>query len=105
MAISNTTLTTASQDIFVCPASQEHAVTCVIFCNTSGSDITINVNAVPSGGTVGTGNQIIKDLLVPSSETFSFDTEKLVLSAGDKISATASANSSVTATVSSMRVS
>lgn len=104
MAISNTVLTSAVVDIFVCPASQEHAVTCMIFCNTGGTDANIDVYAIPSGQTAGTNRQIMKTLTVPASETFSFDTEKLVLAAGDKIAASATVNSVITVTVSSMRV-
>lgn len=106
MAIANQTLTTAGLNIFLCPADQEHAVTCVVFCNTSASPVTISVYAIPSGiGSVSSGSQVIKDLALPASETFTFDTEKFVLSEGDRLHATCSANSAVTATVSSMRVS
>jgi hypothetical protein len=106
MAIANQTLTTSGLNIFLCPASQEHAVTCVVFCNTSVSTVTISVYAIPSGiGSVSSASQVIKDLTLPAGETFTFDTEKFVLSAGDRLHATCSANSAVTATVSSMRVS
>lgn len=110
MAISSTALTTAGQDIFVCPGtlpsdSREYAVTCIVFCNISVSDATLTVHAVVSGGTVNTTNQIINALLIPAGETFTFDTEKFVLSTGDRVHAIASANSRLVSTVSSMRVS
>jgi uncharacterized protein (UPF0548 family) len=106
MAIRNDTLTTAGNNIFLCPADQEHAVTCVVFCNTSASTETISVYAVPSGvANVSTSSQIIKNLELPAGETFTFDTEKFVLTGGDRLHATCSANDAVTATVSSMRVS
>lgn len=104
MAISNATVSQLGTNIFDCP-SGEYAVTCVVFCNFSVSNVTIDVYAVPSGGGVSTATQIIKSLSIPASETFTFDTEKFVLSTGDRLHATCSADNSVTATVSSMRVS
>ena len=110
MAISNTSVTTSGANIFLCPGTagideREYAVTCVIFCNYSAQAVTVNVYAIPLGGSVSSATQIIKSLSIPASETFTFDTEKFVLSTGDRLHAVASANSSITATVSSMRVS
>jgi hypothetical protein len=112
MAISNTQIETGGNDIFVCPGSspsnvQEHAITCMIFCNYSESDdVTLNLYAVPTGGVgVGTFTQIIKDLVIPRGETLTFDSEKLILSTGDLVRAVASDNGRLTATVSTMRVS
>ena len=105
MAIKNETLDTVGKDIFICPTNEEHAVTCVVFCNHSASTQSINVYAVPSLGTVSVASQIIKNLSIPASETFTFDTEKFVLGSEDRLHVIASANSSITATVSSMRVS
>jgi hypothetical protein len=115
MAISNTQLSNAGPvDIFLCPGSspndvQEHAVTCMIFCNTSNSlsdpPITLNVYAVPRGAGVGPETQIIKNLDIPTGETLTFDSEKLILSSEDRIYATSSTTTGLTATISSMRVS
>lgn len=106
MAIKNETLDTLGKNIFLCPASEEHAVTCVVFCNYSAVQATISVYAIPSGVVaVNSGSLVIKDLILPAGETFTFDTEKFVLTGGDRIHAVASANTSVAATVSSMRVS
>ena len=110
MALTSTEIETSGNDIFLCPGTspdnlQEHAVTCMIFCNTSASDVTLNLYAVPTGLSVAPQTQVIKDLLIPAGETFSFDSEKLVLGTGDRIRAVASANSQLSVTVSSMRVS
>lgn len=111
MALSSTQLTTSGEDIFLCPGTapsdiQEHAVTCMIFCNTTtADDVTLNLYAVPTGLSVAAQTQIIKDLLIPAGETFSFDSEKMVLSTGDRIRAVASDNGRLSVSVSSMRVS
>jgi hypothetical protein len=110
MALTSTQIETSGNDIFLCPGTspdnlQEHAVTCMIFCNTSASDVTLNLYTVPTGLSVAAQTQVIKDLLIPAGETFSFDSEKLVLGTGDRVRAVASVNSRLSVTVSSMRVS
>jgi hypothetical protein len=106
MAINNKTLDGDGENIFICPVGEEHAVTCIIFCNHSVTPSTINVHAVPNGVVAVSNDSIVmKELLLPAGETFTFDTEKFVLSPGDRLHATASIDNAVTATVSSMRVS
>lgn len=110
MAISNIAITNGGVDIFTCPGTlvtdvQEHAVTCVIFCNISALSTTLTLHAPANNTPVSATNKIINTLTIPAGETFSFDTEKLVLTTGDKLHAIAGANSALVATVSSMRVS
>ena len=112
MAISNTVVTTGDGiSIFTCPGTpgsddQEFAVTCIMFCNTSASAITLDLYVIPSAvATKSTATQVIKELSIPAKETFTFDTEKLVLGSEDRVWAVCSAGSALTATVSSMRVS
>lgn len=111
MAISNTLITTgAGTDIFVTPGvsptdEQEHAVTCAIFCNYSNSDVTLMLHIVPRGLTPLPDNKVIHDLTIPAGETFTFDTEKLVLNTGDYIRAIANAVGRLSVTISSMRIS
>lgn len=109
MAIQNTALLTTPTTIYTCPGvpitdPEEHAVTCMIFCNTGSSDTTLNLYAVPSGASY-TQCQIIKDLTVPAGETVTLDTEKLILSSGDTVQSTAGSVGLITATVSTVRVS
>lgn len=110
MAISNVAITSTGTDVFTCPGTlpgspEQHAVTCLVFCNISASDAELELHVVPQGGTVGTTNQIINSLVIPAAETFSFDTEKFILNTGDKFHAIANVNSRLVVTVSSMRVS
>ena len=109
MAIQNTILQNLPTTIYTCPGTpstdeQEHAVTCMIFCNTSGSPATLNLFAVPNGSTY-TQGQIVKDLSIPSGETVTMDTEKIILSTADTVQAIVTPTLSVIATVSTVRVS
>jgi hypothetical protein len=112
MAINSTLITTAGQDIFTCPGTpttdeREYAVTCMMFCNYSSSDVLLNVwMLAPSPAAVGPVYAVIKDLSIPAGETFTFDTEKVVLATGERIRAqTVAGDDRLTVTVSSMRVS
>lgn len=113
MAIKNELITSGGGIIFTCPGTvvtdvQEHAVTCMIFCNVSASAATLDLHVIPVGDSLDTANysdQIIKQLSIPAGETFSFDTEKLVLTTGDRVYARANADSRLVVTISSMRVS
>ena len=110
MAIKNTIVSLAGIDIFECPGTlvtdeQEHAVTCMIFCNVTGADATVTIHAVPQGDLVAASNKIVQVLTVPAGETFTLETEKIILDTGDRIHASASATNTIIATVSSVRVS
>jgi hypothetical protein len=108
MAIRNAALLTGGTTIFTCPGTlvtdvQEHAVTCLIFCNIDSNDANLDLSAYSQE----TGNtmKLINSLTVPAGETFTFDTEKLVLTTGDYLVASPSANDRLVVTVSSFRVS
>jgi hypothetical protein len=110
MAIKNTAIQNINTDIFTCPGSlpvdpQEHAVTCMIFCNTSGSDATVNLHVVPRNEIAADANKVINALNIPASETFTFDTEKIILETGDRLVAVASNTNRLVVTVSTIRVS
>jgi len=109
MAISNAALLTGGTTIFTCPGSgEEHAVTCMIFCNTDSVDRNLDVHVLKGSLSQTIANaqtQIIKSLTIPAGETFTFDTEKLVLESTDSIVALPSGSSVIMATVSSFRVS
>lgn len=110
MAINNKEIISTGTDIFP-PTSPvlvagEYAVTTVMFCNVSGSDVDLTVHILPSTSAgIALENKVINTLTIPAGETFTFDTEKVILNEADRIHAVASANNRLVATVSYMRVS
>ena len=108
MAIQSALVTTTSAAIYGPVASgQEHAITTLFFCNYSASDVVLqSVNLVKSGAVGGATNtnKIIHNLTIPAGETFTFDAEKIVLEAGDKVEAIVDTNARLSVTVSSLRV-
>lgn len=73
-------------------SSGNNAITSIIACNNSGSDITISLYAVPNGKSAYVNPEctIVKNLVLPAGETLSLDQEKLVLGNNDVLAATAS---------------
>lgn len=102
MAITNAQLaSTTTTQLFL--ASGQQAVTTMIFCNvTTGTDATFNVYVVPYGSNAGDSTQILNAVVLPATETFSIDTERLILEDNDAIYARASVGSTVVATISSI---
>jgi hypothetical protein len=110
MAIANASVATGSYTQ-IYQSSGQSAVTTMIFCNTnaynSGSptanSINLSIHIVPNGGAVGTSNMVVNLLPIPAGETFTFDSEKLVMASGDSVVAIGSATG-ITATISYMSV-
>jgi hypothetical protein len=88
MAIENAQLTTTQLDLLTVPASQSLAITTVMVCNSSSSAAaSFDMHLIKSGEALSnTKTIIVKEMSLPAGETFTFDSEKIVLSAGDKLS-------------------
>ena len=110
MAIKNTLVQYANaSQIFYASTGTEHAITTMVFCNTSVvEDAYLNLWAVPYGQVPGGQiNQILKQVLIPT-ETFVMDHEKLIIGSQDSIWAQvtpSAANGNVNALVSSVIIS
>ena len=106
MAIESTLITSTPTAIFTCPAGQEFALTTMFFCNYSASDVILqSLNLVPSGGSASTTNRIVHNLTIPAGETFTFDSEKIILGSGDFVSAITDQNTRLNVTFCTLRVS
>jgi hypothetical protein len=106
MAIYNKAITATSEGSSdkIDSGSGNRAITTIIVCNTTASDKTLTLYAVPTPGTTASSsNMIVNALIVPAGDTVSFDQEKMVLSTGDEIRAVCS-DSGLTATVSTLAV-
>tara|TARA_Y200000002_G_scaffold335418_1_gene302943 strand:+ start:156 stop:512 length:357 start_codon:yes stop_codon:yes gene_type:complete len=99
MAITTNQLTLTQLDVLTVPASTTYALTNVLVCNTyspsggsassRGANFTMHI--IPSGSALNNNvTCVVKELNLPAGETFTFDSERIILSAGDKITFTAS---------------
>jgi hypothetical protein len=85
MALTNTTLI-ANSNTNVFLSSGTNAITTIIFCNTDTiNEGTISVYAVGYPNIVNTSTAILSNLPLPPTETFTLDTEKLILDNQDAI--------------------
>lgn len=84
MAITNfqVAATTATEAF---EATADTAVTAMYITNKTNSDGNVDVYVVPSGETVGENFKIYNNLLIPATDTYVIDSEKLILENGDKI--------------------
>lgn len=101
MALHNTPILATNTTL--ASGSGDRAITTVIVCNTTGSDLPLTLYAVANGGSAGTGTMIVNALTVPAGDTVSFDQEKMVLTTGDTLVAI-STGTGLTATVSTLAV-
>ena len=106
MAIASTLITSTPTAIFTCPAGQEFALTTMFFCNYSGSDVVLqSLNLVRFSESAIVNNRIVHNLTIPAGETFTFDSEKIILSSGDFVSAVVDADTRLNVTFCTLRVS
>ena len=111
MAIVNAQLTTTQLDILTVPASERYAITNIMVCNQDATDdANFDLHLIPNGDPLDNAiTRIINGLTLPAGETFTFDSEKIVLGGGDKIAFVASPdiganNTDLSATVSYLEV-
>ena len=96
MAIANLLIDGTNQSIVTVPARKQYAILTLVVCNTLAEDPTgandklfdlyiVPAVASPIGGIhrLVPQTQIAKAVKVAGSDTFTFDTEKMVLGAGD----------------------
>lgn len=91
MAIVNAQLTTTSLTVLQVPADKTYAITNILVCNTDNAEsasfdmhFVQNINGSP--GTVNNKTtRVINNLTLPAEETFTFDSERIILETGDRI--------------------
>tara|TARA_A100001015_G_scaffold219809_1_gene247294 strand:+ start:1697 stop:2011 length:315 start_codon:yes stop_codon:yes gene_type:complete len=98
MAIVNSQLTATQLDIITVPSNKRYAITTILVCNNSGSSAAaFDLHFIPSGSPLSNSvTRVVNNLSLPAGETFTFDSEKIILEAGDKVSFVADTNLSAT---------
>jgi len=92
MAVKSYRLREAEVELLSTPVGKTYAVTTIMVCNHSSTDESrFDLHIVGNGDPVGNGQtdvnatKVINNLILAPEETFTFDTEKVVLSEGDRI--------------------
>jgi hypothetical protein len=94
MAIVNAQLTSTQLDILTVPAGKTYAITNILVCNNDGTDdASFDLHFIPSGDPLDNAiTRVVNNLTLPAEETFTFDSERIILEEGDKISFVAEPN-------------
>jgi len=88
MAITNEHLkSTTFTTVLTVPAGKTYAITNILVCNTGTSGTAnFDMHLVPQGEPTDNYNtRVINNLTLPAGETFTFDSEKIVLDEGDSV--------------------
>lgn len=118
MAITNAQLTTTQLDVLTVPADKRYAVTNILVCNNydpaagdaASHTANFDLHLIPNGEALNNSvTCVVRALSLPAGETFTFDSERIVLDTGDKISFVAepdagSGNTDLSATISYLEV-
>jgi hypothetical protein len=92
MAIVNAQLKTTAVDVLDpvsslgVPVGKSYAITNILVCNTGVADATFDMHLIPNGSALDNKvTRVINNLTLPAAETFTFDSERIVLNEGDAI--------------------
>lgn len=111
MAIENSTIS-GNTTLLTVPAGKRYAITTIMVCNTAlpepvdtDEGITnFDMHLIKSGDPKADANMVIRALQLPAGETFTFDSEKVVLDAGDSVMIVGESPENLSATVSYLEV-
>ncbi len=100
MTIATANVTTSAANVYA--STGNTVVTFLSLCNYTASNVQANVWVVPSGGSAGNLTAVIANITIAGEDTYQFyvGNEKLILGNNDSIQVNASANNSITTTVS-----
>lgn len=112
MAIVNAAVGTTDTVVLTVPASKRYAITTIIVCNTYAPEtfdtdegLTVfDMHLVPSGEAKDDSNMVVNTLQMPAGETFVFDSERIVLEAGDRVILQGQSPDNLSVTVSYLEV-
>ena len=104
MAIQSTALGTTIGNIYVASGTDGNVVSVAYFCNRNGGTTTFNLHLVPAGQTASPNNVVYSNKAITSGDTYILELEKIVLSNGDMLQASANTANVIVATVSTLGI-
>lgn len=86
MAIVNAQLSTTDLEILTVPAGKIYAITNILVCNNSETDsASFDLHFLSNQPKNNNITRVINNLELPARETFTFDSERIILNEGDKV--------------------
>lgn len=108
MAIANVLIGNTDTTLLTVPVGKRYAIVNIFVCNNEdynavheehGATV-FDLHLVKSGDPISNDNIVVNNLQMPASETFVFDSEKIVLEPGDRIIVVGESPTVLSATVS-----
>jgi hypothetical protein len=104
MSIQSTALDTTVGNIFVASGTQGNVVSVAYFCNRNVAATSFSLYLVSSGQTAGANNIVYSNKTLTSGDTYILELEKIILSNGDMLQASANTANAIVATVSTLGI-
>lgn len=112
MAIENVLVSNTDTTLLEVPAGKRYAITTIMVCNTwvpnpgheEDGETNFDMHFIKSGDPKSNLNMVIRSLILPAGETFTFDSEKVILDAGDKVVLLGESPTNLAATISYLEV-
>ena len=110
MAIAQALLVATDVTVLEVPAGKSYAITTIMVVNHAGfdaagtNDTSFDLHFEKDTEAKSNTNMVVKELPVPGGETFTFDSEKIILEAGDKVVSVSQAPLNLAITVSYLEV-
>lgn len=112
MAISNALISNTDTILLTVPVGKRYAITNILICNNEDinpvheeAGLTVfDMHLVKNGDPVGLANMVLRSCPVPAGETFTFDSERVILEEGDRLVLLGESPTNLSATVSWMEV-
>lgn len=110
MAIANAKVLATNTTLLTVPVGKQYAITTLLVCNNGNydsggaNDSTFKMYIVPDGQAIGNDNIVVNDLNVAGADTFTFDTEKIIIDENDSVVLVAQVANRLTATLSYLEV-
>jgi hypothetical protein len=112
MAIANVLVNNTATTLLTVPVGRRYAITNILICNNEDVNLVheeagltvFDMHLVKDGDPIGLANMILRSCPVPAGETFTFDSEKIILEEGDRIILVGESPTNLSATASWMEV-
>ena len=89
MALEQDIIKSTDTTVLTVPAGKRYAITTIMVCNTANinkaTSTNFDMHFIKQGNSIGLTNKVINTLDLPPGETFTFDSEKIILDSGDRI--------------------
>lgn len=104
MSIQSTAVDVTVGNIYVSTGADGNVVSVAYFCNRSAGTTSFTLHLVPAGGSATANNIVYSNKTLTANDTYIMELEKIILSSGDMLQASANTANAIVATVSTLGI-